>query len=268
MPKVIIFSDLDGTLLDHENYSYAAATPALETLKALDIPLILASSKTAAEISALRTDMGFDSCYAIVENGCGILPPGNFETDQIDQSEYNKIISYLDQAPSELRTLYKGFNDWGVPEIVRITGLSEQAAVKSAKRQFSEPGLWSGNDRQKEDFLAYLKDKGIHARQGGRFMTLSFGATKGQRIKEIVEKYTSATSTPISLSLGDAPNDIEMLENTNFGVIIANDHGTPMPKLDQEDTGRIARTIKPGPEGWNEAVLQFISNYYPNNSPE
>jgi phosphoglycolate phosphatase-like HAD superfamily hydrolase len=35
----IVFSDLDGTLLDHETYLFDAAQPALNALKARDIPL-------------------------------------------------------------------------------------------------------------------------------------------------------------------------------------------------------------------------------------
>ena len=51
LPGYIFFSDLDGTLLDHENYDWSAAKPALSELKRQGLPLILASSKTAAEIA-------------------------------------------------------------------------------------------------------------------------------------------------------------------------------------------------------------------------
>ena len=41
-----IFSDLDGTLLDHDTYGYEPARPALALLGRKNIPLILCSSKT------------------------------------------------------------------------------------------------------------------------------------------------------------------------------------------------------------------------------
>jgi hypothetical protein len=75
-PALIVFSDLDGTLLDHETYSWQPAAPALDALKQRGIPLILASSKTAAEIAGLRAEMGFADCPAIVENGAGMLSRG------------------------------------------------------------------------------------------------------------------------------------------------------------------------------------------------
>jgi mannosyl-3-phosphoglycerate phosphatase len=75
LPALIVFSDLDGTLLDHATYSWQAAVPALEALKERGIPLILASSKTSAEIAELRAETGFADCPAIVENGAGLLEP-------------------------------------------------------------------------------------------------------------------------------------------------------------------------------------------------
>jgi hypothetical protein len=60
------------------------------------------------------------------------------------------------------------------------------------------------------------------------------------------------------LSLGDAENDIAMLQTTDFGVIVANGAHPPLKHLDGEEQGRIIRTTREGPEGWNEAVLDFI----------
>jgi mannosyl-3-phosphoglycerate phosphatase len=37
---MLVFKDLDGTLLDRETYSFQAAKPALERLRQLDVPLV------------------------------------------------------------------------------------------------------------------------------------------------------------------------------------------------------------------------------------
>ena len=50
MAKIIVFTDLDSTLLHPKTYSFDAAMPALKLIKEKDIPLILCSSKTRAEI--------------------------------------------------------------------------------------------------------------------------------------------------------------------------------------------------------------------------
>ena len=80
------------------------------------------------------------------------------------------------------------------------------------------------------------------------------------RMREIAARYASGDQSPRMIALGDAPNDIEMLETADIGVIVANPHANPLPELDGEKAGRIARTQKPGPEGWNESVLRIIED--------
>ncbi|MBP1733392.1 MAG: mannosyl-3-phosphoglycerate phosphatase, partial [Deltaproteobacteria bacterium] len=70
-PAIVIFTDLDGTLLDSMTYSFEPARPALRKLKDLGIPLIICSSKTRLEIERYRQEFG--SLYPFVaENGGGI----------------------------------------------------------------------------------------------------------------------------------------------------------------------------------------------------
>ena len=54
MPKVVIYSDLDGTLLDYDSYSFKASAEALDLIRSKNIPLILCTSKTRKEIELYR----------------------------------------------------------------------------------------------------------------------------------------------------------------------------------------------------------------------
>ena len=74
--RVVVITDLDGTLLDHDTYSFEPARPALARLKRDNIPLVLNSSKTAAEIIELRKMLGNHDPF-VVENGTGIFVPAN-----------------------------------------------------------------------------------------------------------------------------------------------------------------------------------------------
>ncbi|WP_425417466.1 HAD-IIB family hydrolase [Oricola indica] len=257
-PHLIVFSDLDGTLLDHETYSFDPARPALGELAKLGIPLVLASSKTAAEIADLRAEMGFAHCPAIVENGAGILEPEGQDGTPDDDTVHRRLRTALDGLPADLRGDYTGFSDWSVEDVAARTGLAPDAAKKAAARRFSEPGLWTGTEAGRARFEAELEKSGITARQGGRYLTLSFGATKAARMREIAGRYASDGDLPRMIALGDAPNDIEMLETADIGVIVTNPHGAALPALSGEAEGRIRRTAKSGPTGWNESVLRII----------
>ena len=53
--KKIVFTDLDGTLLDLKSYSYARSREAVEFLQNREIPLVFCSSKApSAKCTSLR----------------------------------------------------------------------------------------------------------------------------------------------------------------------------------------------------------------------
>lgn len=254
-PFPIVFTDLDGTLLDHDTYSYALAEPALTALRDRHIPLILASSKTAAEIEPLRAALGFEHCPAIVENGAGQLAAQADATD--GQDTYERLLAILNAAPANLRRCFAGFHEWDAHEIARRTNLPLAQARRAAKRAYSEPGLLSGDGA--DALLNWLVARGVTARRGGRFVTLSFGGRKSDQMSNIIVQYGQDAMRPVSLALGDAPNDIEMLEAADHGVIIANAAHAPIPPLAGEADGRIIRTAACGPKAWNDAVLAWLN---------
>ncbi|MBY6046245.1 HAD-IIB family hydrolase [Vannielia litorea] len=251
-PDLIVFTDLDGTLLDHHDYSFSAAQQALETLSARNLPLVLASSKTAAEMQELAEQLPCRPAALMVENGAGVVWPGEAPEGE---SRHAALLEVLVSLPAELRALYEGFTDWGPEGVARETGLPLPQARLAAQRAFSEPGLWRGDEPGRAAFIAALANHGVTARQGGRYLTLSFGADKADRMHQIAARLAPGAHV---LALGDAPNDIGMLEAADTGVIVTNPDGAGIATLAGESTGQIRRTRAPGPRGWNEAVLQTI----------
>lgn len=255
--KLIVFTDLDGTLLDHDTYSWSPAEPALDEMKSRGVPLVLASSKTAFELVALRKELGFEHCPAIVENGAGLLPA--YEEPDDNAQQHAQILKALSELPSALRAKYEGFSDWSAAECAEKTGLPLAQAMSARQRQFSEPGLWSGTQEQLQDFETKLAEKGISARQGGRYLTLSFGATKADWMSKILDDFEPK---PKTMALGDAPNDVEMIVEADFGVIIKNTHGAGIARLDETVEASIVRTIQSGPTGWNIEVQARLKQIY------
>lgn len=251
--ELMVFSDLDGTLIDHDTYDYAPAAPAIEALSQISAGLVLASSKTAPEMTALRKELGADRWPAIVENGAGCLPP--FATQCPDPGQYEVVKSALASLPEGLRNLFCGFGELSVVAVAKMTGLSHEAAALAKQRSFSEPGIWSGTPVQKQAFLNALAAQGVKAQQGGRFLTLSLGRDKVDQMQQIIADYKPR----YTIALGDAPNDIAMLENADIGIVVANPAHPPLPPLKTEDAGGIIRTKAAGPVGWNNGVFDAIA---------
>lgn len=257
----LVFTDLDGTLLDHDSYSFEAARPALALLKERGIPLILASSKTEAEMRPIAEAIGI-SHPMIVENGAGVvrLPSHAVVADEHSSSPYNHLRTLLRKLPKELAACFEGFGDWNVEEISGQTGLPLSSAALARQRRFSEPGLFTGTDTQKRAFLGFLDAQGFTAVQGGRFFTLMPKTSKAERMAEVVAHYQRSMEKPVrTVALGDALNDLAMLEAADCGIIIANPAHTPLPATERERQGAILRSEQAGPEGWNTMIHQLVA---------
>lgn len=250
--RPVVFSDLDGTLLDHATYAYDEAKPALNVLRRLDIPLILASSKTSAEIKPLHQELALERWPAIVENGAGAFIPGSDAGD--DDQDYQRLRQTIATLPALLSKGFIGFGDMSDLEVADQTGLPLEQARLARMRHYSEPGIWTGSEVELARFLETLRSSGVSARQGGRFLTLSFGHSKAERMPLIAD----LLGADLTIALGDAPNDVEMLEAADYGVIVRNDHAARLPRLSKEKEGRIRRTLLSGPAGWNAAILDLV----------
>ncbi len=198
----------------------------------------------------LQREIDCDAHPAIVENGAGILWPQ--DDPGTDTQPYQSIREHLAELPQSVNQ-FTGFGDMSESQVAGHTGLPPDKAALAKTRQFSEPGLWLGSKNELNIFLETLKIQGIHARRGGRFLTLSFGQTKADAMRTVIKKLQPTTT----IALGDAPNDIEMIEAADLGVIVNNPHANPLPRLPSEGAGTTIRTKLPGPAGWTEAILQL-----------
>ena len=131
-PLIIVFSDLDGTLLDHETYAWDAAVPALGILRQRKIPLVLCSSKTAAEIFPLRAELGFADCPAIVENGAGLLPART--SRPTPPPTHARLLQVVQSLPPSLHESFSGFSSWSLEQLQANTGLDADGARHAACR--------------------------------------------------------------------------------------------------------------------------------------
>jgi mannosyl-3-phosphoglycerate phosphatase len=269
--QLIVFTDMDGTLLDHHTYSHAPATAMLAKLKHAKVPVIPTTSKTFAELKVLRQEIGLDGPF-IVENGAAIhIPHGFFRTKPAStqwQDEYwlrqftsrkNYWLSLLEKVGKNYPGQYNHFSAMSTEHIVDATGLSEEAAVRAADRQYGEPVLWLGDSVQKQKFLTELRLKGAKPLQGGRFIHISGECNKGMALQWFVKEFNRQypNTTCVSIALGDGENDIAMLEAADYAVRILSPSHKP-PKLDKQDN--VITSTSEGPAGWSESLEKIISS--------
>ena len=92
--ETVIFTDLDGTLLD-ENYSYEKAVPALKLVKKKNIPVIICTSKTGKETEEYRKKIGNEDPF-IVEGGAAIVIPKEYFGFKFIPQPFDSVLSSID----------------------------------------------------------------------------------------------------------------------------------------------------------------------------
>ena len=286
-PFFLVFTDLDGTLLDHNTYGWEAAIPALELCRVKGVPVILVSSKTRAEISILRRRLSISTPF-ISENGGGIFfpketfkdaPPGSVSADgRVPSREpstgpspgrekglweislgvpYARLIQALGDIRNELDWHIKGFSDMGMDEISNLTGLDNEAARLAAMREYDEPFIIRGEEPADLSPLYRAAEKrGLFITSGGRFYHLQGKNDKAQGMKRITAWYKEHHQEILVIALGDSPNDFSMLERADFPVLIRSSR--TYPDLKKRIPG-LTISQHTGPRGWNSAVMNILS---------
>lgn len=253
MKKYIIFTDLDATLLDHDNYSYEAAQPALRRLQELEIPLVFNSSKTFSEMIDLKKEMANLDPF-VAENGSVIGWPkeGGYlvETPGL---KYSVILDILKPLKSKYK--FKGFSDYTTQELSAEINMSEFKTASAQDRLGSEPIKWLDDEDLLQEFIEELKGEGLQLIKGGRFQHVMGRVDKSTAMKNIVEYYNLQDDEVIfTIALGDSPNDKLMLEASDFAVIIPNPHGREL----KVNNHQCVRAEVPGALGWNNEILKFL----------
>lgn len=265
---LIVFTDLDATLLDHESYDWRPATPALDRLRKRSAPVVLCSSKTAAEIAPLWREIGTDAPF-IVENGGGVfLPPGYQVPDEgaapSDPRDGFQVIT-LGAPYAELRRCLedaghplgaRGFGDMTAEQVADATGLSPDEARRARRREFTEPFLLDDLSRLAE-LEAAAGQSGLKITRGGRFFHLQGRhQDKGRAVERVTDLISRRRGDAArTIGLGDSPNDRGMLEAVDVAVIVPHPERGPL-ELDRQEG--VVHAPAPGPAGWNAAVLSLL----------
>jgi mannosyl-3-phosphoglycerate phosphatase len=261
----VVFTDLDGSLLDHDGYSFENARPALERIRDQRIPLVFATSKTRVEVEALQAAMRIREPF-IVENGAAVFFPDGYRGWRIDAgihqppyrviqlgASYREIRRFVRTLPPAWRI--RGFGDLGVADVVGLTGLSPAQAELAKQRDFTEP-IFLEDDSRIADLQIRAETRGLKVTRGGRFYHLiGSGQDKGIAVRHALSVFRRhAGQRPVAIGLGDSANDRDMLASVDMGVLI------PHPDGSYEDLNlpNIRGARHPGSRGWNDMMLEFL----------
>jgi mannosyl-3-phosphoglycerate phosphatase family protein len=271
MNSLMLFTDLDGSLLNHFDYTFDAAIPLIRELQNDGIPVVPNTSKTANEIALICSEVGLSDGF-ICENGAAVYLPKTITSAPSEEFDdcgdyWRKAFveprshwqSILKSVPPHLEGCFKSFTELGVGGIMEATGLPEKNALLSSQRQFNEPLMWLGTNEEKSQFIEFMESKGATLLQGGRFLHVGGDCDKSTAMSWYADYFKSQTSIDgdiQTIAIGDSGNDIAMLEAATAAVVVKAPE-KPYPEINKDSAVFYTQAI--APEGWDEGVRAAIN---------
>ncbi len=263
----VVFTDLDGTLLEHSTYSFAEAEEALDLLRSQDIPLVICTSKTRSEVEFWRRLLGNEHPFIVENGGAVFLPAGYFNHEvpgavQRDGylmlqlgTPYADLVESLRWASEESRCKVRGFSQMSVAEVSERCQMSLQHAAMAKVREFDEPFLLLEEENAR-DLLSAIELRGKHWTRGGRFYHILGDNDKAAAVKLLLNLYRVVDRGVHSVGLGDGLNDVPFLNAVDLPILIR----TPWLERVQALVPGGRPTDLPGPRGWSQSILDLYSS--------
>lgn len=286
----MLFTDLDGTLIDHHTYSADAAQRALHRLNQHGVPLVFCSSKTFSEQIYLQHELGISQPF-ILENGSAVaVPKGYFKTlpdfprpapvppstrkereksAHTGQTHELYIFTHTDASSIRVELAHfqgiKGFSTALDAELSAATGLTGESLHRARERWFTETLLTTPDGEQFAVLQKKLAEKGWTLSRGGRFFTVqSAQVDKGKAVQWLKEVFRqNVPANPLFAAIGDSSNDAPMLAAVDFPFLVQKHDGA---WVDLEIPG-MKKIDAIGPTGFLRAVKMLLGDHYDPTHP-
>ena len=275
-PRHLIFTALEGALVDPHTDSFAGAEEALSELERRKIAFVLLTSRTREEVDPIRRKLGHNHPF-VTESGGGIFFPDGYFSLRIPGSvrtarylsvaqgrPYAEVCEALDEIAEECAVGVAGFHHMSLREIADNTGLPPRSAELARAREFDEPFFFtSADDKAIVRFVETARKRGFDTRRGPTFWHLSAKCDPARAVRSLAQLFREATHIKLRLvGIGGGDQDLPWLRAVDHAVLLPDSHGAARPSEDlPEAQGRrmtIATGDAPGAIGWNKAILNII----------
>ncbi|XTZ39916.1 mannosyl-3-phosphoglycerate phosphatase-related protein [Salmonella enterica] len=263
---LLIFTDVEGTLCDSHTGDWHAAADWLSRLCEHQIPIILCSSKTAAEMIALQKTLGLQGLPLIAENGAVIQLDERWQDDDnfpriITGSPHEEIAKVLSQLRHDHGWKFTTFAELDEHVLAELTGLTVAQASLARLQEASETLIWRDGDAEMADFDQALAQLGLRFVQGARFWhVLDERGGKDQAVDWLTRQFHHKTGKHyFTIGLGDGPNDAPLLDSVDYAIVVKglNRQGVTL----RDDTPeRVYHTTQEGAAGWQEGLEQLLGS--------
>ena len=255
---VVIFTDLDGSLLHRDTFQFDTIKDYIKSLVSKGVIIIPNSSKTEKEIEKFNEELGINLPY-ISENGSSIhglnLITSNFPDKLVlsrDKDELLKI--YENKVPEKLKEKCFQISKMSKKEKENILGQKDEKLKDALNRKYTLPFLFKGDKNEKNRLLKILNSNSLTLQEGGRVSNLCDNINKVKSMNRVIKILKKTEDKIKTIAVGDNFNDLEMLRNCDIPCLVFNDQFT----LDQINIENLVFSNKPSPEGWADVIKMAL----------
>jgi len=255
--SIWVVSDVDGTLMDH-SYDLSPARETIKKLQKLSIPVILCTSKTASEVKVIRKELNLTDPY-IVENGAAIYGESleKVNGEIILGKKYEFLEEILNLISKEIDYKLIPLNDLTDEEATDLTGIKGNSLSLMRDRHWSMPFL-NPPDFLEEKIKICCKKLKVDVFKGNRMShLLSINSNKGKAINAL-KKYSNIQNIQI-VGLGDSPNDLPLLLNSDIRIVIPGIHGPNLNLIKKLKDLEFTLASEPNGYGWKNEINKLIN---------
>lgn len=248
MHRAIVFTDLDGSLLEEDGSLSREARDVLAELRERDVPVIPLTSKTRRELEAWLGVLDAGDAGAF-ENGAGILFERECEilSGAVPAPDLRPVLDALRR-----KTGLPLFSFEEIPDaaMAHLTGLSPAEAAAARDREYDLPFVAPVDAADTLSGLPLPPD--LRLTRGGRFWHLSGAHDKADALRLLAERLGGGAT----VGLGDAPNDASFLRAVDRAVLVPRPSGVDPVLADAVPGASVAPA--PGGAGWAAAVRMLV----------
>lgn len=230
----IVFSDVDGTLLNSSHKLTPLTEQAIRTLKEQEIPFVIVSARSPSGINSILKEYDF-RCPIVSYSGAVIM-----DTDGqilyhkgMPVTEAAKVVSYIEDNHLPVTWNVFSYDQWITPDRSHPAVKLEESIVKTEAEEgtmaslkgdevhkifcMCEPGtIWSVEEQLKKAFPQYSIAKSSDT----LLEIMEAGVVKAEAVKILCDLWKVKVEDTVAF--GDNYNDVEMLEAAGHGFIMAN----------------------------------------------
>jgi len=257
----IIFTDIDGTILDNTG-EYGETPKLISSLIKNNIPVILCSAKTLAEQNRVRKQIGLTDPFIVENGGAIVIEKEYFDLSQI-MKDYpvkehdgnyiielgkpaTKIREILNDIRKNFNISFRGVADISIQELSNIAKLSTESAKEMAHREYGETILQI-EKRDLDRLTRIARERNLSLIHGGRFFDVTMGNDKGKAVEILVDLFKKKYDYNVTFfGVGDSENDASMLELMDHPLLVQKYDGS----WSNIRVNRIIKVPGIGPKGW------------------